>query len=68
MNADIDSLNEEYALQNHLFFKQLPSGFIVAQIDTPFGYSNKQCEQPKLSKPYSFDNLLCEYQTTIQIY
>jgi D-hexose-6-phosphate mutarotase len=35
MNATIDSLNQEYALQKHLFFKQLPSGIVVAQIDTP---------------------------------
>ena len=35
MNANIDSLNQEYAVQNHLIFKQLPGGIIVAQIDTP---------------------------------
>ena len=35
MNANIESLNQEYALQNHLSFKQLASGIIVAQIDTP---------------------------------
>ena len=35
MNATIDSLNQEYALEKHLFFKQLPSGIVVAQIDTP---------------------------------
>lgn len=35
MNATIDSLNQEYAVQNHLIFKQLPSGIVVAQIDTP---------------------------------
>jgi D-hexose-6-phosphate mutarotase len=35
MNTTIDSLNQEYALQKHLFFKQLPSEIVVAQIDTP---------------------------------
>jgi hypothetical protein len=32
MNTNIDSLNREFALQNHLIFKQLPSGIVVAQI------------------------------------
>jgi len=36
MNATIDSLNQEYDLQKHLFFKQLSGGIVVAQIDTPF--------------------------------
>ena len=35
MNSTLDSLNKEYALQEYLFFKQLPSGIVVAQIDTP---------------------------------
>jgi D-hexose-6-phosphate mutarotase len=35
MNDNLDSLNQEYALQNHLIFKQLPSGIVIAQIDTP---------------------------------
>lgn len=35
MNATTASLNQEYAIQKYLFFKQLPSGIILAQIDTP---------------------------------
>ena len=35
MNATIDSLNQGYAFQKNLLFRQLPSGIVVAQIDTP---------------------------------
>ena len=40
MNASLDSHNQEYALQKPLFFKQLPSGIVVAQIDTPLATAN----------------------------
>ena len=36
MNFTLDSLNKEYALQKQLFFKKLPSGIVLAQIDTPW--------------------------------
>ena len=35
MNFTIESLNQEYALQQQLVFKQLPSGIVVAHIATP---------------------------------
>jgi glucose-6-phosphate 1-epimerase len=35
MNANIESINEEYALQDQLSFKQLPSGIVVAEVDSP---------------------------------
>lgn len=35
MKADVDALNQEYALQGRLFFRQLAPDIVVAEVDSP---------------------------------